>query len=160
MFPAHPCHGNREAARKPPYSCQVRIAIHRAWCGVSKDKCIHFPQETIHLFNIIFQKRDGCLQSTKGYHHPLTLLCTATAILNESQVYICYTKGWKVSKAHNSGLVILGKCTNGREEKCAFLVQHRSPHILSLSLSLSSSLCMNITPVPQEAKSDMWDARK
>ncbi len=83
---------------------------------------------------IIFQNRDGRLQSTKGYHHPLTLLGTATAVLNESQVYICYTKGWKVSKAHNSGLVILGKCTNGREEDVCF---SSSTPLSTYSLSLS-----------------------
>ncbi len=133
MFPAHPCRENRDTNRIP-HACQKSNAMYRARCLVSKDKCIHFPQETIHLFNIIFQKRDGRLQSTKGYHHPLTLLGTATSVLNESQVYICYTKGWKVSKAHNSGLVILGKCTNGREEDVCF---SSSTPLSTYSLSLS-----------------------
>ncbi len=66
-----------------------------------------------NLISVTFQDRHGGLQSTKGYHHPLTLLGTATAILNESQVYIRHTKEWKVSTAHNSIMVILGKWTHG-----------------------------------------------
>ncbi len=61
----------------------------------------------MNLISIILHNVDGGLQITKGYHHPFTHFGTTTAVLNESQVYICYTKGWKVSKAHNSDRAIL-----------------------------------------------------
>ncbi|MCP4253960.1 MAG: hypothetical protein GY775_11230 [Candidatus Scalindua sp.] len=59
----------------------------------SKDRCINLLKDTANLIKVIGRHRDVGLQSTKGYHHSLTLLGTATAVLNESHVYIHYAKG-------------------------------------------------------------------
>ncbi len=97
------------------------------------------PRDMTNLISVTFKGRHGGLQSTKGYHHPLTLLGTTTAILNESQVCIRYTKGWKVSTVYNSDMVILGNARMGEKRTGTFLCQYSSPHF-SLSLSATSSL--------------------
>ncbi len=136
-FPAHPCHGNREATRIPQAFQKSNAICWTQRVASKENKCINPVEDTTNLIRVTLQKLKVGLQITKSYHHPLTLLGTATAVLNESQVYVRHTKGrGQVKNTTLIGWSPKTVYTWARRGNGAFLFQLSSPK-LSLSLSFS-----------------------